>query len=80
MVKLLKSIDFTISSDEDGFYYSNKQYNVYVYGINQEEAENNLYEELLFQYKAYAYEDDSQLDTNAKILKYNLLSLLGNDA
>ena len=79
-VTLLKSIKFIITADEEGFYYSNKQYNLYVYGENQKEAENNILDELLFQYNSYAFEDDDKLDSNAKRLKYNLLSIIKPDA
>lgn len=75
-IQLLKKIDFIISSDENGFYYENKQFNIYVYGENQKEAEDNIFEELLFQYNNYVYEDDDKLDTNALKLKYDLLSII----
>ncbi len=80
IIKLSKKLEFVISTDEYGFYYSNKQYNIYVYGENQQEAENSLYDELLFQYNSYVYEDDNDLDSGAKKLKYNLLSLFDVDA
>lgn len=79
-IKLAKKIDFIIASDEDGFYYSNKMYNTFVYGQTQKQAENNLYEELKFQYENYALEEDNDLDTNAKKLKNNLLSLFTDNA
>lgn len=80
IIKLSKKLDFIITSDEYGFYYSNKQYNIYVYGENQVDAENCLYDELLFQYNSYVYEDDNNLDSGAMKLKYNLLSLFDIDA
>lgn len=79
-IKLSKKIDFAITADEDGFYYSNNLYNVYVFGETQNEAENHLYEELKFQYDSYATEDDNNLDSNAIKLKYNLLSLFDRSA
>lgn len=80
LIKLSKKIDFIITSDEDGFYYTNKNYNIYVYGETQKEAEDLLYEELKFQFDNYALEEDDKLDTNAKRLKNNLLSLFGANA
>ena len=80
MVRLSKSIEFVISSDEDGFYYSNEEYNVYVYGKTQNDAENNLLCELKFQYHSYVFENDCDLDTNAQKLKYKLLSLFEQNA
>ncbi|MGN1355241.1 MAG: hypothetical protein ACI4WP_01040 [Bacilli bacterium] len=80
LIKLSKKIDFIITSDEDGFYYTNKNYNIYVYGETQKEAESLLYEELKFQFDNYALEEDEKLDTNAKRLKNNLLSLFGANA
>lgn len=75
-IKLKKEIVFFITCDKYGFYYTNEDYNIYVYGENQDDAENNLYEELIIQYNIYALEKDDLLDSNAKKLKYNLLSLL----
>lgn len=80
MVKLCKNIDFIITSDEDGFYYTNDLYNLFVFGETQNEVENHLYEELIFQYNSYATENDDNLDSNAKKLKYNLLSLFDRNA
>ena len=79
-IKLSKKIDFVITTDEDGFYYANNIYNVYVFGETQNEVENHLYEELKFQYDSYATEDDDSLDSNAIKLKYNLLSLFDRNA
>ncbi len=79
-VKLSKKIDFIITSDEDGFYYTNQLYNIFVYGKTQTDAENNLFEELKFQYDSYVTENDNNLDSNAKKLKYNLLSLFHDNA
>lgn len=79
-IKLSKKIDFVVTSDEDGFYYTNQLYNIFIYGKTQTDAENNLFEELKFQYDSYAIENDNNLDSNAKKLKYNLLSLLQDNA
>ena len=79
-IKLFKSIDFIITSDEDGFYYTNDLYNIFVFGETQNEVEDCLYDELKFQYDSYATENDDNLDSNAKKLKYNLLSLFDGNA
>ena len=79
-IKLFKSIDFIITSDEDGFYYTNDLYNIFVFGETQNEVEDCLYDDLKFQYDSYATENDDNLDSNAKKLKYNLLSLFDGNA
>lgn len=80
IIKLSKKIDFIITLDEDGFYYTNQLYNIFIYGKTQMDAENNLFEELKFQYDSYATENDNNLDSNARKLKYNLLSLFQDNA
>ena len=79
-VKLSTSVEFVVSSDEYGFYYSNDVYNVHAYGETQEEAEKQLYAELMHQYNSYAHDDDNYLDSRARKLKYNLLSLFVDNA
>lgn len=76
-INLKFPIQFIVESDENGFYYKNEMYNLYVYGINQEDAENQLLKELYYQYKAYAMEPDENLDVNAIKLKNNLIGLIG---
>ena len=75
-IQLLKRIDFNISSDEDGFYYTNRQYNIFVFGESQLDAENNIFDELMFQYNRYVFEKDEDLEKKKKRLKYDLLSLI----
>jgi len=77
-IKLNGTINFKIEIDEKGFYYTNDEYNIYAYGITQNEAENDILEEFKIQYEFYALEDDDKLDENAKRLKYNLLKIYGD--
>lgn len=77
MIQLNDKIVFEIEIDENGFYYSNSKYNIYAFGETQEEVENNLLEEFMIQYKAYALEKNENLDKNALKLKENLLSIYG---
>lgn len=80
-IKLNEGIKFKIEIDENGFYYSNDEYNIYAYGMTQEEAENDIFDEFIIQYEAYALEKDENLDDNSKILKNKLLRVYGgNDA
>lgn len=74
---LTNQITFKIEIEPEGFYYSNDKYNIYAFGINQEDAENNLLDEFLIQYNAYALEKDENLDHNAQTLKRDLLSIYG---
>lgn len=63
---------FKIEIDENGFYYINERFNLYVYGENQEEAESRLLEAFREQCEAFCYEEDSKLDKNAQKLKKDL--------
>ena len=74
---LTNQITFKIEIEPEGFYYSNEKYNIYAFGISQEDAENNLLDEFLIQYNAYALEKDEMLDHNAQVLKRDLLSIYG---
>lgn len=71
-IYLNDKIVFEIEIDENGFYYSNNKYNIYAFWETQNEVENNLVEEFLIQYKAYALEEDENLDSNSLILKKDL--------
>ncbi len=79
MIRLNDKIVFEIEIDENGFYYSNSKYNIYAFGETQEEVENNLLEEFMIQYKAYAMEKNENLDENALKLKEDLLSIYGGN-
>lgn len=77
-IKLKKPIMFRIEVDKNGIYYNNDEYNIYACGNTQGEAENDVYEEFLFNYESYAEEDDDRLDEKAKLLKYKLLKICGD--
>lgn len=77
IIELRFPIEFFIETDENGFYYINKKYNLYVFGETQKEVESKIYDEFLRQYEFYAKDDDVNLDNNAKKLKYDLLSVYG---
>ena len=70
-------IIFEINIESNGFYYTNKEYNIYAYWTTQEDAELDIFNEFEFQYKEYAMESDENLDKNAKELKYKLLAIFG---
>ena len=77
-VKLKFPMIFKIEVDKNGIYYSNDEYNLYASGETQAEAENDVFEEFMINYCAYAREKDNLLDTNAKNLKYKLLKICGD--
>lgn len=72
-------IVFKIEVDENGIYYINEKYNLYVYGASQSEAEDNLVESFKEQVMAFGFEEDSKLDENAKLLKAELLKIYKYD-
>lgn len=78
-IYLNEPITFQISIDSDGVYYSNEEYNIYAYGKNQKEAEQDIFNEFELQYKEYAMEDDKNLDKNARQLKQKLLNIYGEE-
>lgn len=75
IIYLNNPISFKIEADNDGIYYINKKYNLYVYGQNQLEAEANLVEAFRDQMICFCYDDDVNLDDNAKLLKQSLLGI-----
>ena len=75
IIYLNKPISFKVEFDEDGIYYVNQKYNLYVYGQNQMEAEANLVDAFNEQMTFFCYDDDSKLDANARLLKQNLLGI-----
>lgn len=77
VIKLNKAINFKIDIDENGFYFSNDEFNIYAYGATQTEVQNDILEEFKEQYNFYAKEKDENLDDNAKKLKYSLLKIYG---
>lgn len=79
LITLNQPLILRIEVDKNGFYYINEKYNLYIYGITQDEAEKNIVKELKSQYIIYALEKDDNLDKNAKKLKYDLLSLMGEN-
>lgn len=66
---------FKIEIDENGFYYINERFNLYVYGATQNEAENRLLEVFIDQCNMFCSEEDSKLDKNAQKLKKDLLEV-----
>ncbi|MBR2138611.1 MAG: hypothetical protein IJ966_04840 [Bacilli bacterium] len=75
IVYLNYPILFKIEIDENGFYYINERFNLYVYGATQKEAENRLLESFYDQCEAFCFEEDSKLDKNAQKLKKDLLEV-----
>ena len=73
-------INFKIECDENGYYYINETFNLYVYGKTQEEAENKLVDAFKEQLNIFAYEEDNKLDKNAIALKKRLLEVYNNNA
>lgn len=76
-IKLKGIIEFKIEIDQNGFYYSSEEYNIFAYGKTQQDVENDVFDEFMIQYNLYANENDRDLDKNARILKYKLLKIYG---
>lgn len=75
-VSLRMPIVFRIENDENGFYYINKEYNLFVYGETPDEARENILEDLRGLCCLYLDEDDANLDDNALKLKKRLSKLI----
>lgn len=76
-IKLRTPILFKITTDSEGIYYENEEYNIYACGHNQDEVEHDVYDEFISNYKAYAKERDELLDEKAQKLKYKILNICG---
>lgn len=76
-IKLRTPICFKITTDSEGIYYECEEYNLYACGRTQEETEQDVYDEFISNYKAYAEEQDDLLDEKAKQLKYKILNICG---
>ena len=70
-------LKFEIMTEEDGFYYSNKEFEIFAYGETQQKAEEDIYDEFKMAYQLYALESDDILDKNARILKKKILKIYG---
>lgn len=79
IIYLKKPILFKMTSDENGIYYDNEEYNIYAYGKTQEEAMQDVYDCFQMIYAVYGLEDDNVLSESAKSFKYKVLDIYNKE-